>query len=224
MQTPGNTAIIVAAGGGSRFGANRPKQFLELRGHELLSYSVQTFRGLAAIDTVIIVTAADYCDRVTKRYPDCTVVPGGVTRQASVYNGLQACPQSTLRVLVHDAARPLVSSRIIMACLEKLKTCDGVAPASQPVDSMVQLQPGNFQNLDRNDLRIVQTPQCFRRDLLQQAASSGLVDTDEIGLVHQAVPEAQLCFVEGAPENLKITRALDLKLAELFLDLAAESS
>ncbi|MCF6238000.1 MAG: 2-C-methyl-D-erythritol 4-phosphate cytidylyltransferase, partial [Candidatus Marinimicrobia bacterium] len=134
-----NTAIIVAAGSGSRLASQIPKQFLKLNGREILSYSVQTFLEHPEIHKVIIVTSAVYLRSVTSSYPECQVVPGGPTRQDSVSNGLSACSKNTQFVLVHDAARPLIPAYIIDACLQKLTTYDGVAPAITPTDSMVQI-------------------------------------------------------------------------------------
>jgi len=212
-----NTAIIVAAGNGSRLGADRPKQFLKLRGQEILSYSVHAFREHTLVDNIVIVTSQVFLDHVASDYPDCQVVLGGTSRQDSVFNGLKACSAETGIVLVHDAARPLLPARVIDRCLEQLKTFDGVAPAIEPVDSMVQIIDGKFQTLDRHKLRIIQTPQCFHLSVLREAHASGKIDTDEIGLVKRAVPDARLGFVEGTPETIKITHPVDLDIAEIYL-------
>ncbi len=212
-----NTAIIVAAGSGSRLPSEIPKQYLKLRDVELLAYSVQTFLSHAHIDQVVIVTSNDYLKHVTVHYPQCTVVMGGETRQDSVFNGLNACLPDTEIVLVHDAARPLIPKRIIDDCLSGLQTLDGVAPAIMPVDSMVEMVDSGFRNLQRDSLRIIQTPQCFHLNILKQAHNSGKVDTDEMGLVKQANPQARLGFVAGAPETMKVTRAHDLEIIELYL-------
>lgn len=212
-----NTAIIVAAGNGSRLGSDTPKQFLKLKGREILSYSIQAFREHPEIDHVIIVTSDTFLDHVASNYPDCQVVLGGATRQDSVFNGLNACSLETEVVLIHDAARPLLPVHIIDNCLKAMEVFDGVAPAIEPIDSMVQILGDTFNNLKRNDLKIVQTPQCFHLDILRQAHASGKIDTDEMGLVKQTIPNAQLGFVEGAPENMKITRSIDFSVAEIYL-------
>lgn len=217
MQHQKNTAIIVAAGSGSRLGSNIPKQFLKLQGRDILSYSVKSFLDHPRVDDVVIVTSQDYLDSVTETYSNCNVVLGGETRQDSVFNGMQACSPDTSIVLVHDAARPLIPHTIIDACISKLETYEGVAPAIEPSDSMVLLGDGGFSNLNRADLRIIQTPQCFRLDTLRAAHASGNVDTDEIGLVKQSNPRARLDFVKGAPETMKVTRPIDLKIIERYL-------
>ncbi len=212
-----NTAIIVAAGTGSRLGSDIPKQFLTLNGREILSYSVETFSHHPNIDHTIIVTSADYFDKVAEDYPECHVVLGGETRQESVANGLRVCPEQTDLVLVHDAARPLIGANIIDHCLELLKTLDGVAPAIKPNDSMVQIEGDDFLALDRGSLRIIQTPQCFHLQVLKKAHGTGVIDTDEIGLVSRSVPSAQIGFVEGSAAGMKITTSMDLEFLELLL-------
>lgn len=218
MPDTKNIAIIVAAGSGSRLGSEVPKQFLRLRGRELLSYSVQTFLDHPHINQVVIVSSESYLEQVKSDYPECQVVLGGASRQDSVFNGLGACPLDTTNVLIHDAARPLIPREVIDNCIKGLEQFDGLAPAIKPVDSMVQTQSQGFQNLDRESLRIVQTPQCFSLGILQQAHASGKIDTDEMGLVKQALPEASLGFIEGAPQMMKVTRSKDLDLLKIYLE------
>ena len=215
-----NTAIIVAAGSGSRLASETPKQFLKLKAVEILEYSVRSFLAHPNINEVIIVTSGDYLDHVIQQYPKCQVVLGGETRQASVFNGLKACNTDTDIVLIHDAARPLIPSTVIDSCLSRLDTYDGVAPAIVPVDSMIQIEDSGFRNLQRDSLRIIQTPQCFHIGTLKAAHASGKVDTDEMGLVKQSDPHARLGFIKGAPETMKITRPIDLEIIEKYLDAA----
>lgn len=217
MQKGINSAIIVAAGSGSRFGSQIPKQFLLLNGVEVLAWSVHAFLNHPAIAEVIIVTSQPYLEGVKSRYPDCQVVLGGSTRQESVFNGLSAINTETEIALVHDAARPIIPDHIIDACLQKLGKFDGVAPAITPADSMVKIEADGFSNLNRAELRIVQTPQCFKASLLKNAHTTGIIDTDEMGLVKQAFPSARLGFVEGVPDTMKITSASDLKMVEMYL-------
>lgn len=217
MELQRNTAIIVAAGSGSRMTSKTPKQFLKLRGTEILSYSVNSFLNHPQIADVIIVTSKPYLDVVSKNYPRCMVVLGGPTRQDSVFNGLEACAPDTQHVLVHDAARPLIPASVIDDCLSSLATHDGVAPAVKPVDSMVQLEETGFRNLERDSLRIIQTPQCFRIEILRKAHASGKLDTDEIGLVKQSLPHARLAFVEGTYATMKVTRSIDLDIIDMHL-------
>ncbi len=212
-----NTAIIVAAGSGTRLASEIPKQFLKLRDTEILSYSVRTFLTHAQIDEVIIVASEEYLEHVKERYPKCIIVRGGATRQDSVQNGLSVCSPDTQIVLIHDAARPLIPTRVIDDCLAKLKTLDGVAPTLQPVNSMVELTDSGYRSLPRHDMRIMQTPQCFHINILKAAHASTYTATDELALVKQHDPQARLGFVEGAPENIKVTRQIDLEIIEMYL-------
>ena len=218
MEKHGNMAIIVAAGSGSRLGVETPKQFQLLQGREILSYSVERFLLHPDIQEVILVTAAAYVSDVSRRYPHCHVVAGGASRQESVGRGLAVCTDETQHVLVHDAARPLLPARVIDDCLIALEHLDGVAPALTPNDSMVLLEDHGFRNLDRSQLRIIQTPQCFSFAVLRDAHASGLMDTDELGLVKQAFPQARLGLVEGVPGLMKITHAEDLNIISQYLD------
>ena len=220
MTKTSNTAIIVAAGSGSRLASEIPKQYLKLKGVEILAYSVRSFLAHPEIDEVIIVTSANYLEHASNQYPECKVVVGGEPRQDSVFNGLQACSPHTHIVLVHDAARPLIPSRVIDLCLSSLEKHDGVAPALKPADSMIQLEDSGFRNLQRDNLRMIQTPQCFHIGILRTAHASGKIDTDEMGLVKQSNPQASLGFIEGAPETLKVTKQIDLEIIEKYLDAA----
>jgi len=217
MTKSNNTAIIVAAGIGSRLSSDIPKQYLKLKDVEILAYSVRSFKAHPEIDEVIIVTSANYLEHVSKEYPECNVVKGGATRQDSVFKGLQACSPDTHIVLVHDAARPLIPSRVIDRCLSSLEKYEGVAPALKPVDSMIQLDDSGFRNLRRENLRIIQTPQCFHIDILRAAHASGIIDTDELGLVKQSNPQVRLGFIEGEPQLMKLTSSRDFDLIKLYL-------
>jgi 2-C-methyl-D-erythritol 4-phosphate cytidylyltransferase len=218
MKRAKHSAIIVAAGAGSRFGSDTPKQFLHLRGREVLSYSIESFLQHPEIDELIVVTSSPFRSHVSKTYPQCKVVLGGATRQKSVGSGLDACDPDCHIVLVHDAARPLIPTSVIDACLDALSEFDGVAPAIPPVDSMVLLEGGGFRNLNRQHLRIIQTPQCFKVDVLRKAHASGLVDTDELGLVRRSVPEARLTLVAGDPQTMKLTCQEDFDRIAFYLN------
>ena len=218
-----NIAIVVAGGSGQRFGADRPKQFLKLKDREILAYSVETFQRNAVIARVIIVVSQDNLNAVAERYPEAQVVAGGTTRQASVIAGLDACDPDTDNVCIHDAARPLVTARIVQDCLAALEHSDGVAPVLLPADSMVQLDQEGFTRLDRDSLRLVQTPQCFPYSVIKSALNSGADETDEIGLLQRVNPHARITFIPGESSNLKITRGHDLAIAATYLEIGPET-
>lgn len=213
-----NSAVIVAGGSSTRFGEGTPKQFQILGGRQILQHSVDTFSGHADIHELVLVLPEIYASTVQARFPDCRVVAGGDSRQASVAKGVAACSPEAGNILVHDAARPLLSSRIITDCLGALKSAAGSAPVMTPADSLIKVQEQGFERVDRDKIRLVQTPQCFHADLLRQALAKGADETDEIGLVLRVFPESKIEFVQGEARNMKITATSDLSLAASYLD------
>ena len=148
-----NSAVIVAGGRGSRVGKNIPKQFLKINGEEILSYSVNTFLKHPNINEVIIVSHSDWIDVVSEKYMNCKVIVGGDRRQDSSLNGILATDNLTTNVLIHDAARPFVSTEIITACLEALNHSDGTAPIMNISNSLIQLDNGIPAYVDRSKIR-----------------------------------------------------------------------
>jgi 2-C-methyl-D-erythritol 4-phosphate cytidylyltransferase len=210
-------ALLVAAGSGERLGADQPKAFVVLAGKAMYEWSLAALAE-AGIETVIAAPPGH-------ALPGS--VPGGATRSASVRNALAAAPPSDF-VVVHDAARPLVDPGLFGRCLAELEKADA-AIAAVPVtdtikeagrDRVVQRTP------DRSRLWAVQTPQAFRRDALERA----LHVRDEV--LEQATDDAWLVerqggrvvLVESSPENLKVTTAHDLRVAELLLSERAGSA
>ena len=206
-----NSAVIVASGSGVRFGGKIPKQFIKINGQEILSYSVNTFLEHPQIDEVIIVSHPYWIDAVTENYQNCKVVKGGKRRQDSSLNGVHATDDKTENVLIHDAARPFISQRIINDCLEALNKCKGSAPVMDAANSMIQLINDRATYVDRSKICEVQTPQCFKKELILEVLSDTLEGTDEIGMVLRKFPEVQLEFVRGSLNNAKITTDSDIK-------------
>ena len=206
-----NSAVIVAGGSGNRFGSKIPKQFIKIDGQEILSFSVKTFLEHPEIDEVIIVSHLEWIKIVSENYSDCKVVEGGKRRQDSSLNGIRATSENTENVLIHDAARPFISPTIISDCLEALKKYEGSAPILNIPNSLIQLDNGRATYVDRSKICEVQTPQCFRRDLILKVLESDFEGTDEIGMVLRKNPEIQLEFVQGSLNNAKITTDSDIK-------------
>lgn len=218
-----NTAIIVAAGAGNRFGGDTPKQFLTLRGKALLAVTISRFEECVDIDEIVVVTAEDRIESVSGLKSEFSklkaVVEGGATRSESVRNGLSVADTTGI-VAVHDGARPLVTaeeiSRTVLAAKEH-----GAACLAVPVTDTIKQTEGGYitGTLDRTALRAAVTPQCFRFEIIERAfAESHSVQkaTDECALVERlGIP---IRIVEGSPRNIKITVAGDLKLAEALLD------
>ncbi len=220
-----NTAIIVAAGTGSRFGGETPKQFLEIGGKPLLVHAIERFEESVEIKAVVVVLSHD---RVTE-YSEYlrglgfsklrAVVAGGRTRAESVHNGLHAIEWNCPVVAVHDGARPVVTADEIDRSV-KAAEAHGAACLTAPVtDTIKEISDGMIERtIDRNILRRALTPQTFRKEILEMAFSG--IDlseavTDECYLVEQIGIE--IAVVDGSARNIKVTSPDDLRIAELFL-------
>ena len=140
-----NSVIIVAAGRGSRLESDIPKQFINLdKNKSILNICVEAFKRNKLIDEIIIVVLEEWFEKIKKEFNQCKVVIGGNTRTESSIIGLNNCSKECINILIHDAARPFVSKKIILECIEKLKKYDAVIPALSATDSMI------FE--DRNNL------------------------------------------------------------------------
>ena len=202
--------IVPAGGTGERLGADRPKAFVVCAGRPLIEWS------LAVLSVV--------CDRVVVAAPAQWLRPGwvegGPSRSASVRNALAAAPEAGT-VVVHDAARPLVTRELVEACIDALPGADGAIAAAPVTDTVKEAYPDGTvaRTLDRSRLWAVQTPQVFRADSLRRAldvddAALGAA-TDDASLVEAAGGTVRV--VEAPPANLKVTTEADLARAEAAL-------
>ncbi|HEY3828620.1 MAG TPA: 2-C-methyl-D-erythritol 4-phosphate cytidylyltransferase [Solirubrobacteraceae bacterium] len=208
-------ALIVAAGRGERLGADCPKALVELAGRPLLQWSVQALRAVPAIERIVVALPAGV------EAPAGTLgVPGGAVRSESVGLALAAAGPGD-PVLVHDAARPLLTPALVTRVLAALGAADGAIAAAAVTDTVKRAAADGHvrETLDRSELWAVQTPQVFRRAALERAleVSSEVLAaaTDDAWLVERA--GGSVVVVEAPRENLKITTTLDLALAELLL-------
>ena len=203
--------IVVAAGSGSRFG--RPKQYEELAGRPVLDWSLAAARAAAggADDGVVVVVPPD---RVAEHASGAaTVVGGGATRSSSVRAGLAAVPGHADVIVVHDGARPLAGPELFDRVVGAVRDgADAAVPAVEVTDTLRRRSGGP---VDRNGLVAVQTPQAFRAAPLRRAHAAGPEATDDASLVEAA--GGKVVVVEGSPANLKITRPVDLAIAEALL-------
>jgi 2-C-methyl-D-erythritol 4-phosphate cytidylyltransferase len=203
-------AIIVAAGSASRFG--RLKQFEPLAGRQVIEWSMEAARSVAAGVVLVVPDRAGAQDRGAD-----VVVTGGSTRAASVRSGLDAVPSDAEVVVVHDAARPLAGAHLFRAVVEALVPgVDAVVPGLPVVDTVKQVAGGRVvSTLDRNELVTVQTPQAFRASGLRFAHQTGREATDDAAVVEAA--GGTVVVVPGDRRNLKLTEVSDLVVLEALL-------
>lgn len=225
MATPTiRFAILVAGGTGTRMGADRPKQFLELRGEPVLLHTLRRFTEPAlGVQQCVVVLPADQfatwhqlCARHAVAIPHA-VVAGGATRWASVRNGLAHLHDQPAGVVaIHDGVRPLASAGIIENTFTAAAIHGAAITAVPPKDSVRQVAPTGSVALDRAQLRLVQTPQCFEIGLLRRAYEmpESPYFTDDASVVEALQP---IHLVNGDYRNLKITTPEDLLLAEALL-------
>ena len=215
-------AVVVAAGRGTRMGAARPKAFVRLGGRSLLRRSVALFAAHPRISRVVAVVI-DIEEARADLGADAegvAVVRGGAERQDSVRLGLFAAGEADL-VLVHDAARPLVTRAIIDAVIEASREGGAAVPAVPVADTVKRLRSDGsvLETVPREDLRLAQTPQAFRADLLRAAYEAaerdGVRGTDDASLVERI--GARVAVVPGSTRNLKITSPGDLAIALALL-------
>ena len=213
-----NSAVIVAGGQGVRLGSDLPKQFHNLCGKEILSYSIEIFLNHSNIQEVIIVTHEDWINHVRKNYPQCISIIGGKRRQDSSLKGVLATSINSKNILIHDAARPFLSSEIIDNCLSALKNSDASAPILDSTNSLIQFEENQISLVDRQNIKSVQTPQCFKRNLILDVLKSSIEGTDEIGMLLKFDHSKKIQLVNGDTNNIKITTNTDLIVAKSILE------
>jgi 2-C-methyl-D-erythritol 4-phosphate cytidylyltransferase len=223
LNPRGDVAVLVAAAGsGVRLGPGAPKALRLLAGEPLLAHAVRRVAAAASVRSIVVAVPADAVEtvrRVLAPVAPVTVVPGGAERQDSVAAALAAVPGDVDIVLVHDAARALAPPELVEAVAAAVRAGrPAVIPVLPVVDTVKEVGSDGLVlgTVDRSALRAVQTPQGFRRAVLA-AAHAGAADplTDDAGLVEKAgIP---VSCVSGSELALKITRPLDLVIAEALL-------
>jgi 2-C-methyl-D-erythritol 4-phosphate cytidylyltransferase len=222
-----NTAIIAAAGTGSRMASDRPKQFLQLAGTPIIFHTLGPFEQCESIQEVIVVLPAEEAAAFLTLAAKSglrklsRVVPGGTTRADSVKRGLLAIRPATAGIVaVHDGVRPFVTVEEIENVVAAAES-DGAAILVAPVTDTIKQVSDNsvVKTLRRGELRRALTPQCFRYDLLRKAYEQADVNdpslTDESVLVEKL--GVAITTIEGSSRNIKITTRQDLLIAETFL-------
>ena len=219
-------AIIVAAGSGERLGAGIAKALVLLNGRPLVEWAAVALSDHPLVDSVVVVAPADCLPAVRgllAQLPlgNLQVVAGGATRQRSVQAGLAAIDPAAELVLIHDAARPLVPAAVIDRVIAALAGGAGaVIPVLPVVDTVKRVDAAGLvvATVDRSSLRAVQTPQGFRRAVIEAAHAVGPdgagTATDDASLVEAA--GGTVSTVAGSELSMKITTPHDLRLAELL--------
>ncbi|HZT54492.1 MAG TPA: 2-C-methyl-D-erythritol 4-phosphate cytidylyltransferase [Gaiellaceae bacterium] len=220
-------AILVAAGRGERLGLDRPKAFAPLGAEPLLGQPLRRLEACAWVDGIVLVAPPGWeepaillaeeegCGKVR------ACVPGGETRSESVRHGLGEVPEKALVVLVHDAARPLVTDEVVERVLAPLSEgWDGAVPGLPVGDTLKRVGPdgGVRETVPRDGLWAVQTPQAFAAEALRRAYAAGAEATDCAGLVEAAGGRVKV--VPGDPRLLKITSRADLETVATWLAAA----
>lgn len=222
------TAIVLAAGKGSRMNSDVPKQYLTLLGRPVLFYSLQAFEE-SSVDEIVLVTGSgeqEYCKKeIIDKYhikKVMHIVEGGAERYHSVQHGLLAA-EGAAYVLIHDGARPLISVSVINAAIEKVKET-GACVVGMPVKDTIQLvdEEKNIVSTPvRSKTWLAQTPQCFSYSLAffsyNRAIESGDASITDDAMVVQRYGEARIVMLEGGYENIKVTTPEDIAVAECFL-------
>lgn len=221
--TSKHTILIVAGGRGTRMGGPQPKQFLELAGRPVLMHTLEAFDRWDASARLIVVLPEDQID-TWKRLCEAhvfgrihRVVAGGETRFHSVRNGLGAVASDGL-IAVHDGVRPLVAPSVIAACFAAAADGGAAVPVVPVVESVREVDAdGGSRPVDRTRLRVVQTPQVFRADVLRAAYRLPYDPrfTDDASVVEASGVAVRL--VPGNRENIKLTTPMDLLLAEQLM-------
>lgn len=215
--------IIVAAGSGSRMKAAMPKQFLEINGKPILLHTLEKFHRYDPLLEIILVLNAEYVqfwnDIVSAMNINIPhrIIEGGQERFFSVKNAIDSIVDQAGIVGIHDAVRPLVSMRTIDLCYNTARDKSNAIPVIHINDSIRVMADGKSAVTDRKNYRIVQTPQCFELTLLKESYEQSYDPsfTDDASVVESFGEIINL--VEGNPENMKITTAEDLRMAEALL-------
>ena len=221
------TAVIVAAGKGKRMGTEISKQFLPLRGKEILAHTVEKFEHAENIRDIVLVTGQDSLQDVQDMAQEygwqkiISVVAGGKERQDSVWNGLLAVSEDTEIVLIHDGVRPFVTEDILNLSIETAVEMGGCVAGVPAKDTIKVCNSENIavDTPDRSTLWQIQTPQTFQKERIvkayKEAKDAGFIGTDDASLaVYSGYP---VKVIMGSYRNIKITTQEDLLIGEAFL-------
>jgi len=221
--------LLLAAGTGTRFNHSLPKQLEQLDGKPLIEYSLKVFNDHEQVDEINIVTSDELIDRVTEISRPYTnkvkqIIKGGSTRSESSFAGLVSIKSNVnSKVLIHDAARPFISPKIISECIEALDTYDAVSVAVPSNETTFEVEEGQVDRiLNRNSLMRAQTPQGFRLQRIIAAhkklkTDESFTPTDDCGVIAKYFPETPIGIIYGSERNIKVTFPEDMLTAQAML-------
>lgn len=225
-----NVAIILAGGSGQRFGSKLPKQYILIKDKPILYYTLSTFNSCKYIDDIIIVSNVQYLEKTKSIVNEYNInkvkniISGGDNRQDSVYCALKYLKNNKYKnddiIVIHDSVRPMIDKKTIENCINKAITYGASTAAIKTKDTIViKKQDKIDKNLDRNLLCNIQTPQCFKLDVIYKAHTfPKKIDnaTDDTVLVRNMGKDVHL--VESNNDNIKITTPIDMYIFEKYLD------
>lgn len=222
MSEISETVIIVAGGSGSRMQSALPKQFILLAGEPILMHTIRQFYYYnPAIETVVVLPEKeisywkDQCEKLQFKIPH-NVVSGGATRFQSVKNGLAAAEGNGV-IAVHDGVRPFVPQNVIAEAFKTAREKGNAVVSVALKDSIRKVSGEENKAADRSQFRLIQTPQCFKAELLKKAYElpEETTFTDDASVVEKL--GEKIILTEGSYENIKITTPEDLLWAEVLL-------
>jgi 2-C-methyl-D-erythritol 4-phosphate cytidylyltransferase len=229
-----NIAVILAGGVGSRFGLDIPKQFAKLAGKSIIEHTIEVFQKHELIDEICIVSHRDWIWKMEEMVVQNSfskvkkVLIGGDERKDSSLSAITAYNESLsqdVNLIFHDAVRPFVNNRIIDNCIESLKHHNAIDVAIPAVDTIIEVENRIIQNIPkRSDMMQGQTPQCFKLSTIKKAYEIANEDkdfkpTDDCGVVKKYLPNEDIHVVNGSIDNIKITHAQDIFMADKLFQL-----
>ena len=223
------SAIVLAAGKGSRMKSDKAKQFMEINGKPMLYYSLKVFDA-SVVDEIVLVTRGSDIDYVREEIVEKygfqkvrRIVSGGKERFNSVNNGIKACDKRNKIIMIHDAARPCISNRMILdsiSAARRYKACTVAMPVKDTI-KVVDEDGFAVDTPDRRTLYQIQTPQTFDRKTLEEAYErlriSGDTDITDDTMIVERYLDISSKMIEGSYENIKVTTPEDIAIAEIYL-------
>ena len=211
-----NSAIILAAGSGTRFDSKIPKQFTNLKNKMIVEHSIDTFSNNNNINEIILVCPNKWQNNLKKKYKKIKLTNGGKTRLESSYAGLLKSDNRCINVLIHDAARPFISQSIINHGLDYMDNFDGAIPTINSDDSLID--KGTLKYASREKMKLVQTPQIFNYKKILKSYIKLEKETlfndnmlkDDLSVLLKYNNNLKIKLFHGEKSNFKITHKDDL--------------